>query len=121
MAKFFGVIGYAEDNVEISPGHWDNRIIERQYYGDIVRDMVSVRVTDEILPGINISNLFSIIADPYALDNISAMRYIHYSGANWNIVNVENQRPRLLIRPGGVYNGPTPAAPDDSGDDSGDP
>ena len=35
MSKWYGVIGYAE-SVEVEPGVWDEQIIERPYYGDLI-------------------------------------------------------------------------------------
>ena len=37
MAKFYGKIGYSETN-ETSPGVWTETIIERNYYGDLLRN-----------------------------------------------------------------------------------
>ena len=37
MAKWYGVIGYAE-TVEIRPGVWKDQITERTYSGDLIRN-----------------------------------------------------------------------------------
>ena len=37
MAKFYGVIGYAVTE-ETKPGVWTEKIIERMYYGDLIRN-----------------------------------------------------------------------------------
>lgn len=123
MAKFYDVIGYSEESQEISPGVYDDVIVERKYYGDIRKESLSQTISDEILPGIRLNNIVSIVADPYAINHIYNMRYIRIYGTYWTISSVENDpdRPRLTIRPGGVYNGPKASAPDDSGDDSGNP
>ena len=36
MAKFFGIVGYAE-TVQVKPGVWQDVITEYKYYGDEVR------------------------------------------------------------------------------------
>ena len=38
MAKWYGKIGYAEQ-VETAPGVWEEKTNERQYYGDVVRNV----------------------------------------------------------------------------------
>ena len=37
MAKFFGNIGYAK-TIETEPGVWEETIIEKPYYGDLVKN-----------------------------------------------------------------------------------
>ena len=61
--------------------------------------------TDLVNDNINISNEFSIVADPYAINNFHAIRYVEFMGAKWKISNVSVQHPRLLLTAGGVYNG----------------
>lgn len=106
MAKFYGVIGYSEETIQISPGVWDDVIVERKYYGDLIREVMDARLSDEVLPDISISNSFSIIADAYAYEHFFAMKYIKWAGVYWTIRQVEVRSPRLLLRVGGVYNGP---------------
>lgn len=110
MAKFYGEIGFGAP-VEVQPGIYEDVIVERPYYGDVVRDALDVRQSGEVHDSLRTGNSFSILADAYAENHISAMRYLRWSGALWLIRQVEVKRPRLLIRIGGVYNGPTPAAP----------
>lgn len=105
--KFYGKIGYAESTSEISPGVWDNNIVEYYYYGDVVRNTVNERLSDQILPDLTTGNSFNIIADAYAYEHFFAIRYIEWQGVKWNVTQVEVHRPRLIVRIGGVYNGPT--------------
>lgn len=104
MNKWYGVIGYA-DNVEIEPGVFEDVIIERPYYGDIVRNTRRLQNSGNINDDINISNQISIVADPYANKNIYIMRYVEFMGTKWKITDVEVQFPRLLLSIGGVWNG----------------
>ena len=104
MAKFYGVIGYAE-TVEIRPGVWKEQITERNYYGDLVRNSRRLQTTDQLNDNINVANEISIIADPYANQNFHAMRYVEFMGAKWKISNVTVQYPRLILTIGGLYNG----------------
>ena len=104
MAKYYGVIGYAE-TVETAPGVYEEQITERNYYGELVRNTRRLQTSDQINDNINIANEISIIADPFATQNFHAMRYIEFMGAKWKITNVEVRYPRLILTIGGVYNG----------------
>ena len=104
MAKWFGVIGFAE-TMEVSPGVWKEQITERNYYGEMYRNTRRLQSTDKVNDDININNELSIISDPYAVQNFHAMRYATFMDTKWKITNVEVQYPRLLLTLGGVYNG----------------
>lgn len=105
MAKWYGVIGYAE-TVETEPGVWDEQWTERPYYGDLIRTARRLQSADhKTNDDISISNTISIVADPYAVNHFHSMRYAELYGAKWKIDNVDVQPPRLLLTLGGVYNG----------------
>lgn len=119
-SKFRDVVGYSLESAEISPGNFEDVIIERMYRGDVGRTGVRARLGENILPDIDITNEFSILADGYAYENFDAMRYIRWAGTYWTIRQIEVVRPRLILRVGGVYHGPTFETPDDSGTDNDD-
>lgn len=105
MAKFYGVIGYAE-SVETSPGIWTDQITERTYSGDLVRNSSKwATSSDSTNDDLNINNQISIIADPFAYQNFHSMKYVEFMGAKWKITSVDPQYPRLILSVGGVYNG----------------
>lgn len=104
MAKYYGAIGYAE-SVETSPGVWDEQIIERNYYGDIVRNIRNLQSTEHLNDDVNVTNQISIVADPYAIANFHYIRYATYMGVKWKVPTVEVQTPRLVLSLGGIYNG----------------
>lgn len=104
MAKFYGMIGYAT-TVETKPGVWEEQITEHPYYGDVIKNTRQLQSAEHLNDNVNISNEFSIVADPYAINNFHAMRYIEFMGAKWKISNVSVQHPRLLLTTGGLYNG----------------
>ena len=104
MAKYYGVIGYAE-TVETAPGVYEEQITERNYYGELVRNTRRLQTSNQINDNINIANEISVIADPFATQNFHAMRYIEFMGAKWKITNVEVRYPRLILTIGGLYNG----------------
>lgn len=104
MAKFYGKIGYA-NTVETKPGVYEEQIVERSYYGDLIRNSRRLQSADQVNDDINISNEISIVADPYATNNFHTMRYAVFMGTKWKISNVEVSYPRLILTLGGVYNG----------------
>ena len=105
MAKFYGNIGFNAPK-ETAPGVWMPRITERPYYGDVTRNTRRLE-GNQVNDNINISNTVSIVADPFANENIYAMLYVVYMGARWKISSVDVQYPRLLLTLGGLYDGET--------------
>lgn len=104
MAKWSGKIGFAEQ-FEDKPGSWKERIVERQYKGDLQQNFIRNQAINQVLDDLNITNKISIVADLHASNNIPMMRYVTYKGAMWKITNVEIMPPRLILSVGGLYNG----------------
>ena len=109
MARFFGIVGYAE-TIEIKPGVWSDIVTERSYYGDEVRPSRRLEETGQVNNDIATNISISILADTYADEHIFAIRFVEWAGAFWKVTTVDIQRPRLLLRLGGVYNGPRATA-----------
>jgi len=107
MAKFHGKVGYANQPTETAPGVHEEPITERTYSGDVVQNRRQLRDGDRVIPGTTLSNSISIVADAYARDHFFAIRYVEWAGVLWTVPDVEVQTPRLLLRLGEVYNGPT--------------
>jgi hypothetical protein len=103
MAKFYGPIGYAKQ-VETNPGVWREEITEKNYYGDVLRNTANARDGENLNPNLNIDNRISIIADDFASENVSIMRYVVWKGTKWQIRSIDVQPPRLILTIGGVYN-----------------
>lgn len=108
MAKWFGQIGFAVTE-ETAPDVWTEHIIERSYYGDVLRNYRSNTTVNDINEGFNISNQISFIADPYAKENFYRMKYVTFMGTRWKIENIEVQFPRLIMSLGGLWNGEEPS------------
>ena len=109
MARFFGKVGYGE-SVETAPGVWVDQIVEYEYYGDVVRNSRELRQGQFLNDDLSVQNSISIVADAYANEHFFAIRYVEWAGTLWTVDTVEVLIPRLLLRLGKVYNGPTPAA-----------
>lgn len=106
MAKFYGIIGFAVSE-ETRPGVWTERVKERTYRGYLTRTASRWEGTETLNDNVNITNQISIVADPFAYEHFSAIRYIKFLGAYWKVNNIDISYPRLNLTVGGVYNGPT--------------
>lgn len=104
--KFFGKIGYGISGETVN-GTWVDQITERSYFGDVERASRRIVTTQELNSDISVEVTISIVADPYALNHFHAIKYVEWSGALWSVVTAEPKSPRLLLRLGGVYTGPT--------------
>lgn len=112
MARFYGRVGYGE-TVETSPGVYQDDIVEFMYYGDVVRNTRRLAEGENLNKDLSVENSISIVADAYANEHFFAIRYVEWAGTLWTVTQVEVERPRLLLRLGEVYNGPTASsAPD---------
>lgn len=107
MAKFYDIVGFGVAT-QTSPGVWDDVIVERSYYGDVERNTRKLADSSQSVVGeLSVNNQIRIVADAYANEHFFAIRYIRWMGALWTVSDVEVQSPRLLLRLGSVYNGPT--------------
>ena len=107
MARYSGRVGYGAAR-ETASGVFVDNVVEREYFGDVIQSTRTLREGENLNPDLSVQNLISIVADAYAYDHIFAIRYVEWAGALWTVSNVEVQRPRLILRLGEVYNGPTP-------------
>lgn len=101
--KWSGKIGFVETK-ETRPGVWENVTTERNFYGDIIRDIRKNQSSGQVNDDINISNRISIVSNSFVRDNLSFMKYIEFMGAKWKITEVEVQYPRLVLTIGGLWN-----------------
>lgn len=111
MAKYFGKIGYT-DTLETDPvnhpGVFQETVIaEREYYGDILANNRRYEKGTGLNDDLNVRNEISIMADPFAIENFSKLRYISWLGSFWKITDAKVEFPRITLTIGGLYNGPT--------------
>lgn len=104
MNKWFGEIGFANPT-ELKPGIWEDLIIKRNYYGDVIKNSRRLQSADQLNDNINISNEISILSDPYAIENFHTIKYAMFMGTKWKVNSAEVQYPRLVLSLGGVYHG----------------
>lgn len=81
--------------------------VEYEYYGDILENTRELGPDDKVNDDLSVSNSISIVADEYANVHFHAIRYVRWAGVLWTVRSVKSQSPRLILRLGGVYHGPT--------------
>ena len=105
--RWHGMIGF-ETMVEKSDDPnkatvWEPDIITRHYYGDVNRVVKRYDKDDKINNDISINNQFSVISDPFALQNMMNMRWIEWRGVKWKVNEITEEYPRLTINIGGEW------------------
>ena len=102
--RFHGRVGY-RDTVEIKPGLFEEAIVYKEYYGDVLRNNKKDYQGSKINSDIQVSNQISIVADPYALGHFFNLKCVEWQGTLWSVTDVDaSQPPRLILSLGGVYN-----------------
>lgn len=108
MAKYAGKIGFGIAK-QGAPGVTKDTIVEREYKGDLLRSNKNLNESDNgVNDNLKLSNRVSIVADDFANQNASVIRYVKVGGVRWKVSNIEVVPPRLILSIGEVYNGPTP-------------
>lgn len=104
MARFYGKVGFVRTE-ETSPGVWSENAEARFYRGDVNREGrrwdSGQKINDEFV----ITNYISIVADKFAYENFSAMRWVEWMGQKWKINSAEISAPRITLTIAGLYNG----------------
>lgn len=108
MAKFYGQIGYAEEvESPLGSGIYIYEITERNAFGDILQNTRQTQEADKLNDNISLNNRISIVADAYSSTHYFAIRYVRWAGGYWKVSSVSEERPRLVLSLGEVYNGQT--------------
>ena len=109
-ARFYGKVGYGK-SVEKAAGVLEDVIVEYPYYGDVLRNTRKMQEGEKINNDLSVGNSISIVADAYANEHFFAIRYVEWAGTLWTVSDVDVQSPRLILRLGGIYNGPKATTP----------
>ena len=108
MGKWYGTVGFVRQYEDPDcPGVWKDEVTRKKYAGDIIRCSYRTQPSENLHDNLTVSNRISIIADPFANENVSNIRYVEFMGANWKVTEVEANYPKLILSVGGVYNGQT--------------
>jgi len=102
--KWHGAIGFGVTE-ETEPGIYTESLIERQYYGDVIKYNYRSQSSEHINDNFQINNSISIIADKFLSENFERMKYLEFLGVKWKISDIEVSYPRMTLNLGGIYNG----------------
>lgn len=103
MNKYYGNIGFVEF-VETSLDIWEEQIVDRAYYGDILKNSRRWSGGEGINDDLTISNRISIISDKYLRENLQNIRYIEWNHVKWKVTSIEVNYPRVIFDVGKVFN-----------------
>lgn len=104
MNRFYGNIGFVKTE-KVSPGVFEPEETIRQYYGDVLtRRARYTQPTDTTNADLRITNIISIVADAFSIENVGYMRWVEYANSKWIIESVEIKQPRIELTLGGIYN-----------------
>lgn len=106
--KYFGKLGIAEQ-VETSPGVWDETITEHDVVGDLMQRTETMDTGDSILPRYVTTTTVSVLARHVGHVDNSNLRYLtNIGGKRWVIASAVNQPPRMVMYVGEEWHGPVP-------------
>jgi hypothetical protein len=105
MSKYYGKVGFM-DAVKTDPESdvYTEQIVEHPYYGDILEHGSRWQSGQYLIDNRLLTIKISIVADPYAYENFSKIKYVEYGGHNWTVTSIDIQRPRLVLTIGDLYN-----------------
>lgn len=106
MNRFHGVVGYVVQ-MEDPPDSdiWKEKKITKEYFGEIVKEQRGWTSSHSTIDDLTVMNKIRILADDFAFQNCSAIRYVNWMGCDWKVVSTEIDHPRIVLTLGGVYNG----------------
>lgn len=107
MAKISAVLGFTfteETDPVNRPNIWEKVVVEKTYKAEVIRNYKRIESSDKINDDFNISNQISILAPPFAHENLPNLTYIKFLNAKWKISGVDINYPRLILTLGGIYN-----------------
>lgn len=108
--RFFDAIGFGFSQ-EVRRDVWEDVITENKYYGEVRQNTQTMSVSGSVLTERTFNTTISVVADSFALENYTAIKYVRWAGSLWTVTSVKSDlRPRLILTLGEKYNGPTPAA-----------
>lgn len=103
--KYYGKIGFWNEDNEIRPGVYKPTIVEKSYTGDVLRNVQRWNSGQKQNDDLNMNHRISIVYDLYLQNNLSSIKYVTYMGSKWKVNSIETNYPRVIFELGGVYNG----------------
>lgn len=103
--RWCGKIGFDVQTYDNDKRRWVSSIVEKEYKGDVIKvfNAQIVGQSDSINENPVITNKFSIIANAFANEHYSTIRYLEYMGVKLKVKNISVETPRLVLSVGGVF------------------
>lgn len=105
--KFSGKVGFWLKDVEVKPGVYKPKIVEKTYTGDILKSLRRFQQDEnQQNENLKVTNRISIISDLYMKSNWGSVKYVSWNGVKWSVNSIDTSLyPRVILDLGGVYNG----------------
>lgn len=104
MPKYYGEIGFLQAQVETAPGIYENQVVTKNYYGDLVRNIKRSENQGQMNDDVKINNSISIVADRFLNYNFHSILYVYFMGNKWKVGSVDaSNPPRLILELGDLY------------------
>lgn len=106
--KFSGNIGFLSTE-EVSPGVWGEVILEKPYYGDVLKKSIRIsEASDKLNDDVTPNHQISVVINRYIIEHLGYLRYVRWKNVKWKILSFDIANPRIILTVGGVYDGPEP-------------
>lgn len=107
--KWSGKIGFFVDEEVfkdgVGTGVWKQKIVEKHYSGDLLRDYRTQDPSNFVNESLNISNSISIVCDRFIDEHIMDIKYIEFKNKRFKVKAFTQNYPRIELTIGGLYNG----------------
>lgn len=103
--KFYGKIGFWEEDHQVRPGVYKPQIVEREYYGDVKRNRRTWDGVDTQNDNLNVNNSIHIVHDLYLQSHLDSIKYVEWMGTKWDVKSLTIDYPSVELELGGVYHG----------------
>ncbi len=100
--KWYGKIAFSSQ-VETEPYVFEEKLIRKNFMGDILRAHNNNDSNSNINIDVSISNQLSVLMDPFLQNNFHKIVYVEFMGTKWTVSSVDIQERRLLLTFGKMY------------------
>lgn len=99
--RYSGKVGFANTSDQ-GDGVHEESFEERSYFGDVRQSRYRRYSNDTINDELSVSTEISIVADEFAFEHFSKIKYAEWMGEKWDVQNVRPAHPRLILTLGEV-------------------
>ena len=103
--KFYGKVGFWQEDVETAPSVYQSVIIERSYTGDVITHRRNWQNAGDQNDTLVVKNQISILSDLFMQQNWKSIKYVLWNEMKIKVTSVTIDYPRITLELGGEYNG----------------